>query len=167
MVKVGDAEDSYPRSCGGRFGFETPRSRAVLLTYFINVGVFAICAHSYAGARALIQTIGVHLNAALFGALISFVYLVLFAGVFFTLYYLLRLLRRGRKWSAPKLHWRALLLSALLGWATAEIWVTADEVRFLSEVARNTEERYTRGRSWPNVGTQLVYIPGRGVHATD
>lgn len=62
------------------------------------------------------------------------------------------------------------ILSALLGCVCAEGWIVYDEGRFRDEVSRHTAAgfttRYGRARAWPNTNGSLVFVPGRGIHAT-
>jgi hypothetical protein len=127
--------------------------------------VLVVCAHYYAQARALMETVGWRPNATLFGVWLSLWHLALYLGPFAVLCFLHPSLKRHRTSMFRRMP--TFVFAAAMGWAVAEVWVMTDEVHFLLEVARNSEEHYTRGRVWPNVGTQLVYIPGRGVHATD
>jgi hypothetical protein len=59
-------------------------------------------------------------------------------------------------------------IGLMAGSVLSECWILADEVRFASEVVAGAPMApYSRPRAWPNEGTALVYIPGRGIHATD
>ena len=60
----------------------------------------------------------------------------------------------------------AIVAASIIGSAVAEATIFADERRFMSECQHRTG-LYSRPRAWPNGGSSLVYVPGRGVHATD
>jgi len=56
----------------------------------------------------------------------------------------------------------------LLGCATSEVWILADERSFAHELSlRPPTELYSRARNWPNQDCSLVYIPQQGIRATD
>jgi hypothetical protein len=57
----------------------------------------------------------------------------------------------------------ALLLVAC---TLSERWIISDETRFAVEASKASGV-FSRDRAWPNHGCSLVYIPGRGIHATD
>lgn len=59
-----------------------------------------------------------------------------------------------------------LTLAFVLGSALSELWIVHDEHRFKSDVLTSGEIR-SRPRAWPNGSASLVYLPGKGVHATD
>lgn len=61
------------------------------------------------------------------------------------------------------------LAAALLaGAAASEAMLLVDEAAFASEMTRTPPTTvYARARAWPHVDAALVYVPGRGIHATD
>ena len=61
----------------------------------------------------------------------------------------------------------ALIATVLLaGSVASEVAILEDEHRFSMEATRATGV-YSRPRAWPNGAGSLVWVPGRGIHATD
>jgi hypothetical protein len=71
---------------------------------------------------------------------------------------------RQRSWNPLLLVALAVSLSA--GNAASEAWILWDEAGFWAEVA-STDGPYSRARAWPNRAYRLIYMPGKGIHATD
>jgi integral membrane sensor domain MASE1 len=107
----------------------------------------------YGAGRTIAETVGISWRGTVSGALLSFA--VPSAVVSF-----MPLVRRER-WLMT-----ALTLALVLGSVLSELWILNDEHRFTSEVAAAGEIR-SRPRTWPNGTASLVYLPGKGVHATD
>jgi hypothetical protein len=62
----------------------------------------------------------------------------------------------------------AFIVSLLVGSLVSEAQILADEVSFSGEViAAGSTTVYSRPRCWPNRGSSLVFVPGRGIHGTD
>ena len=62
----------------------------------------------------------------------------------------------------------AIGLALVIGSTLSECWILLDEASFSSQVRTGLpEDRFCRPRAWPNQGCSLVYVPGRGTHATD
>lgn len=61
----------------------------------------------------------------------------------------------------------AIAAGVLLGSGASEVAILADEAQFAAEVERDPSTNHARDRSWPNRGASLVYVVGRGTHATD
>lgn len=60
-----------------------------------------------------------------------------------------------------------IVLAALVaGSALAEVWIVSDEKKFAALVSANAKP-YSRSRPWPFDDASLVFVPNRGVHATD
>jgi hypothetical protein len=61
---------------------------------------------------------------------------------------------------------RLVICSLMIGSVLSEAWILFDEARFKGEAAASPDI-YSRDRAWPNRAAALVYIPHRGIHATD
>lgn len=109
----------------------------------------------YGIGRTMAETVGVSWHGTLCGALLGFV--APFGAVI-----LIALARRSRQRRLT----RALTLAFVLGSVSSELWILHDERRFASEVTTAGEIR-SRPRAWPNGSASLVYLPGKGIHATD
>lgn len=79
----------------------------------------------------------------------------------------------GSVWSfiTRRLHlragfWAAFGAAFLLGAITSELCILRDERLFAEQVATSGKLQ-SRPRAWPNDSGMLVYVPGKGVHATD
>lgn len=122
-----------------------------------RVVAFIACAAAafwlYGAGRTMAETVGISWRGTVSGALFGFA--VPSAVVMF-----IALVRRER-WLMT-----ALTLALGIGSIASELWILNDEHRFASEVARTSEIR-SRPRAWPNGTASLVYLPGKGVHATD
>ena len=119
----------------------------------------------YGEVRTMCETIGLNTRSIFASILLGMVYpaLMTISALFVV----------GRFWSRMK---ASSLLSIILGMGMglvtggilSECWILADERTFASEIQQNgSGEHYGRARVWPNEGCSLVYIPGKGVHATD
>jgi hypothetical protein len=62
--------------------------------------------------------------------------------------------------------WVAFVAAFLLGTVTSELWILRDERLFMAQVLTSGKLQ-SRPRAWPNDSAMLVYVPGKGVHATD
>jgi hypothetical protein len=56
---------------------------------------------------------------------------------------------------------------ALVGTFASEALFLWDESQFLDEVTAHPGANHSRSRMFPHTDCSLVYIPGRGIHATD
>jgi hypothetical protein len=119
----------------------------------------------YGEVRTMCETVGPNTRAIGSGIFLGMVYpaLITISALFVV----------RRFWTSLK---PTSLLSIILGTAIglltgsilSECWIRADESRFVSEIHENgAGMHYGRARAWPNAGCSLVYIPGKGVHATD
>jgi hypothetical protein len=79
-------------------------------------------------------------------------------------------------WFNRRRRGRFLFLAAavlIAGMATAEFLILGDEQRFFNEVSdrdvgtMKDGDIYSRDRAWPHRGTTLVFVKGKGFHATD
>jgi hypothetical protein len=61
---------------------------------------------------------------------------------------------------------RLVTYSLIVGSLLSEAWILFDEARFKRETTASLVS-YSRARAWPYRATALVYIPHRGIHATD
>ena len=117
------------------------------------IACVAVAFWLYGIGRTMAETVGVSWRGTASGALLGFaapcaiVILIAFA-------------RRERRLMT------ALTLALVVGSLVSELWIVRDEQRFASEVATASEIR-SRPRAWPNGSASLVYLPGKGVHATD
>jgi hypothetical protein len=75
------------------------------------------------------------------------------------------LVRRLFGFRAPR-NSRLVICSLVIGAVLSEAWILLDEARFKRE-AKASDAIYARGRAWPNRAAALVYLPHRGIHATD
>jgi hypothetical protein len=107
----------------------------------------------YGAGRTMAETVGVSWQGTFSGALFGFMAPCVAV-------MLVALARRERRLMT------ALTLALVLGSVISELWILNDEHRFRSEVAAASEIR-SRPRAWPNGTASLVYLPGKGVHATD
>ena len=119
----------------------------------------------YGEVRTMCETIGLNTRAIGSGIFLGMVCPALIT--------ISALLFVRRFWTSLK---STSLLSIILGTAIglltgsvlSEWRILADESKFASEIRENgTGMHYSRARAWPNAGCSLVYIPGKGVHATD
>jgi hypothetical protein len=119
------------------------------------IACVAVAFWLYGTGRTMAETVGVSWRGTLSGALLGFVmpYVALMLVVF---------VRRDRQ--------RALMMglavALVLGNVMSELWIVQDECRFASDVATSDAVR-SRPRAWPNGSAMLVFLPGKGVHATD
>jgi len=111
----------------------------------------------YGECRTMQENVGFN-----FGASFRSLYLLAFLSSLFWLPFLVRRLSGFR---APRTS-RLVVCSLIAGTVLSEAWILLDETRFKREAAASLVS-YSRGRVWPNGGTALVYIPHRGIHATD
>jgi hypothetical protein len=124
-----------------------------------RVVAFIVCVAAafwlYGIGRTMAETVGVSWHGTLCGALLGFVSP-------FGVVILIALVRRGRnRWLVT-----ALTLAFVLGDVSSELWILHEERRFASEMTIVREIR-SRPRGWPNGSASLVYLPGKGIHATD
>lgn len=66
--------------------------------------------------------------------------------------------------------WLIAVLAAnlLIGSLISEWWILRDETQFSEEVSKaDGQNPYSRARAWPNQSCSLVFVPGKGIHATD
>ena len=119
----------------------------------------------YGAGRTMYETVGLNIRAMAAGSFIGVICPTLMT---ISALFVLR-----RFWTNLK---PMTLLSIILGLGIglsigsilSEGWILVDESKFASEVHESTSEQgYGRARSWPNEGCSLVYVPGRGIHATD
>lgn len=111
------------------------------------------------------ETVGLNSRSIVAGIFLGMVYpaLVTISALFVV----------GRFW--PRMKASSLLtiilglgIGLVTGGILSECWILADESAFASEIQENGSGKdYDRARVWPNEGCSLVYIPGKGVHATD
>ena len=119
----------------------------------------------YGEVRTMCETVGLNTRATGSGIFLGMVYpaLITISALFVV----------RRFWNSSKA--TSLLsislgigIGLLTGSILSECWILTDESRFFSEIRENgTEKHYGRARAWPNAGCSFVYIPGKGVHATD
>lgn len=117
------------------------------------IACVAVAFWLYGIGRTMAETVGVSWRGALSGALLGFVAP--------SVAVILVALARRQRWLMM-----ALTLAFILGSVVSELWILNDEHRFASEVGTTSEIR-SRPRAWPNGTASLVYLPGKGVHATD
>jgi integral membrane sensor domain MASE1 len=120
------------------------------------VGAFIACVAAafwlYGIGRTMAETVGISWRGTASGGLIGFAAP--------SIVILIALARRERRLMT------GLTLALVLGNVVSELWILNDEHRFASEVVTASEIR-SRPRAWPNGTASLVYLPGKGVHATD
>jgi len=120
------------------------------------IGAFIACVAVafwfYGIGRTMSETVGVSWRGTASGVVLGF-------AAPSVIVILIALARRERRLMA-------LTLALILGSVVSELWILNDEHRFTSEVAAASEIR-SRPRAWPNGTASLVYLPGKGVHATD
>jgi hypothetical protein len=125
---------------------------------------FALGFWSYSGGRTLCETVGFDARTFAFGLL---------TGVGLPLFIILPVLILKPMWSRKKTgpaSWLIALLVAnlLIGSLISEWWILRDETRFAEEVSKaDGQNLYSRARAWPNQSCSLVFVPGKGIHATD
>jgi len=117
------------------------------------IGCVALAFWLYGGGRMMAETVGVSWRGTLSGALLG----VAVPGIVVTL---IALARHERRLITT------LMLALVTGSVVSELWILRDEHRFASEIATASGIR-GRPRAWPNGTASLVYLPGKGVHATD
>lgn len=121
------------------------------------VGAFIACVAVafwlYGVGRTMAETVGVSWRGTASGAVLGFAAPSIIV-------ILIALARRERRLMT------LLTLALVVGSAVSELWILNDERRFASEIAAAREIR-SRPRAWPNGTASLVYLPGKGVHATD
>jgi hypothetical protein len=126
------------------------------------IGV-AIGFYCYGGGRTFGREVGPALGNVMHG-LLAVAYVVAFVGAWFLLFR--TLLPRSQKPAVRS--FAAFLVGLLLGAIASEVAISVDERQFDRErLSRGAQLAYDRPRAWPNGSGGLVYIPGRGTHATD
>jgi hypothetical protein len=134
-----------------------------LLALAIFIG-FSVGFWLYSVGRTMRETVSFDSAALCFGLLL---------GVILPSVAVLPLLLARTVWPKLKLWtppWAfvALGLALLVGSVLAEWWILRDERRFSDEVSKaSLNSPYSRPRAWPNGTSTLVFIPGKGIHATD
>ncbi len=119
---------------------------------------------SYGGGRTLCETVGFDVRASVWGLL---------TGVGLPLFIILPVIFFKPIWSGGKIRpafcLAALIVANLLiGSLISEWWILRDETRFAEEVSKTDgQSLYSRTRAWPNQSCGLVFMPGKGIHATD
>jgi hypothetical protein len=117
----------------------------------------------YSSGRTMTETVGLTLRGTAGGLLLV---------VLFAMFPITPLLLAGI-WGSHARSWGALIfvafsVAALNGSFFSECWILRDEVTFNVEIRKGLfANSYSRSRAWPNDGCSLVFIPGRGTHATD
>lgn len=112
---------------------------------------------AYGGGRTMCETVGVTWRGCRCGAIVETLPWVITTLVWVVL------LRR---------HYSSVVVIAaitsafVVGSVLSELWILRDEKDFI-EMTRGSEVIQSRARAWPNGVAALVYIPGKGVHATD
>lgn len=119
----------------------------------------------YNGLRAMQATVGFHFMAAI----------ICFAPLLFVtciISGIVTLLTKLWIHTFYGIWWVMIIPSCVVGCVIGESWILWDEIRFQKEAivflnTHDTENGYSRDRIWPNAGTSLVFIRGKGYHATD
>jgi hypothetical protein len=139
------------------------KPRATLLSLAIIVGL-GLGFWLYGVGRTMCETVGFTTRASLFGLLLSVVLPRVFA---LSLFIAKNLWWREKVWPVTTLC-IVFGVSLLVGSITSEFWILGDEKKFAAEVSRVSKDNlYSRPRAWPNQICSLVFMPGKGIHATD
>jgi hypothetical protein len=70
------------------------------------------------------------------------------------------------KWWIPHSMFITLAAALLIGGLLSEWWILHDERKFSIETLA-LDKPHSRPRAWPNSGCSLVFVPGKGIRATD
>jgi hypothetical protein len=139
------------------------KSRATLLVSAIVAGL-GVGFWLYGIGRTMRENVNFDTTASLSGLLL---------GVGLPLVVLLPTLIVKKVWFPEKAWPMSSLLAAfavalLAGSLASEWWILRDEARFSVEASKtNGGTPYSRSRAWPNQTCSLVFVPGKGIHATD
>jgi len=112
---------------------------------------------TYGIGRTMCETVGLTWRGCRCGAILGAFTLTITALVWIVLL---------RRHYSPGIVVAAIALTFAAGSVSSELWILHDENEFI-ETATASGERQGRPRAWPNSIAALVYIPGKGVHATD
>jgi uncharacterized membrane protein YbhN (UPF0104 family) len=118
---------------------------------------FAVAFWLYGIGRTIHETVGINAAATFSGLAFG----VCLPSVILVLVLVVRRSFRKRRWAVA-----LLILCLLLGSLLSELSILHDEQSFRVE-AGAVNSVYSRARAWPNDGCTLVFVPGKGVHATD
>ena len=108
----------------------------------------------YGGGRTMCETVGITWAGFRCGAIVGVGGPMLAALLF------VPIVRRKKAFVV------ALTSAVVAGAIASELWILRDERIFIREV-ENRASLYSRARAWPNHRSSLVFVPGRGIHATD
>jgi hypothetical protein len=145
-------------ACHPALGLENPavtKHRRYRVLAALSLAVFAFWL--YGEFRTMQENVGFN-----FGASLRSLCLLAFVSLPFWFPFLLR---RGSGFRAPRTS-RLVIYSLILGSVLSEAWILLDEARFKRETVASLG-LYSRWRAWPNGAAALVYVPYRGIHATD
>lgn len=112
---------------------------------------------TYGGGRTMCETVGLTWRGCRCGVIVEAL-----PWAIITLVWVLFL----RRYYSPGIVIAAIALAFAVGSVSSELWILHDENKFI-ETATASGKRQGRPRAWPNSIAALVYIPGKGVHATD
>lgn len=119
----------------------------------------------YGGARTMCETVGFSTRALIIGLLFGAVFPAVTAS--FVLFVVRSFWPRLRSTSLLSIT-LGIGIGVVIGSILSECWILVDESKFASEVREVAPGLpYARPRAWPNQIGSLVYVPGKGVHATD
>jgi hypothetical protein len=135
----------------------------LVLAIIVALAVGGLSFYVYGAVRTMQENIGLAARPLLVSA--AFPLVILAAAVAIVM--AARSFTSGR----PAISKRTIVLFAggwLLGCSASEACILNDERAFAHELSlRPRTESYSRPRTWPNEACSLVFIPGRGIHATD
>lgn len=117
----------------------------------------ALAFWSYGIGRTLCETTGLTWRGSICGVTIALGACAAVGSIWFLLTQRLHL-RAG--------FWVAFGAAFLLGAVMSELWILRDERLFIAQTSTSGKLQ-SRPRAWPNDSAMLVYVPGKGVHATD
>lgn len=134
-----------------------------LLALAIVIG-FSVGFWLYSVGRTMRETVSFDSAALCFGLLLG----VVLPSVVVLPLLLARTVWPNLKLWTPPSAFVALGLALLVGSLLSEWWILRDERKFSDEASKaSLNSPYSRPRAWPNGTCSLVFIPGKGIHATD
>lgn len=143
---------------------ESPMKANVFIRVLVIVLVVVVGFWLYGIGRTMRETVGFNVTALCSGLLLGF---ALPLTVFLPLLISRTVWPVLKSWTELS-SFRALVVALLIGCLLSESWILRDERKFSAETSQATLDRpYSRPRAWPNTGSSLIFVPGKGIHATD